>query len=106
MISPAGVATAVEMVLLAAGVGVVALGCLGLLLARDTYLRLHYLGPASSLGTPLIIAALLLQEGLSFSAVKLVLIGVLLIGSGAVTVAAFGRAAAQRQELVDTDPPA
>jgi hypothetical protein len=43
------------------------------------------------------------HQGWSFSAVKLVLIGVLLIGSGAVTVAAFGRAAAQHQGLVDTD---
>jgi multicomponent Na+:H+ antiporter subunit G len=94
-----------EIVLLVMGIAGVAVGCLGLLMARDTYLRLHYLGPASSLGTPLIIAALVVDEGLSFSAVKLILIGVLLIGSGAVTVAAFGRAAAQRQRLVDTDPP-
>lgn len=95
--------TVLEIVLLVLGIAGVALGCLGLLTARDTYLRLHYLGPASSLGTPLIIAALVVHEGLSFSAVKLVLIGVLLIGSGAVTVAAFGRAAAQREGLIDTD---
>ena len=98
--------TVLEIVLLVLGIAGVALSCLGLLTARDTYLRLHYLGPASSLGTPLIIAALVVHEGLSFSAVKLVLIGVLLIGSGAVTVAAFGRAAAQRQGLIDTDSPA
>jgi multicomponent Na+:H+ antiporter subunit G len=106
VIPPDGVIAAVEIVLLVAGITGVAVGCLGLLLARDTYLRLHYLGPASSLGAPLIIAALAIHEGLSLSAVKLVLIGVLLIGSGAVTVAAFGRAAAQRQGLVDTDPSA
>ena len=52
---------------------------------------------------PLVIAALVVHEGLSSSAVKLVLIGVLLIGSGAVTVSAFGRAAAQRAGLVETD---
>jgi multicomponent Na+:H+ antiporter subunit G len=92
-----------EIVLLVLGIAGVAVGCLGLLTARDTYLRLHYLGPASSLGTPLIVAALVVHQGWSFSAVKLVLIGVLLIGSGAVTVAAFGRAAAQHQGLVDTD---
>lgn len=98
--------TALEIGLLAAGIVAVALGCFGLLTARDTYLRLHYLGPASSLGSPLIVAALVAHEGLSASAVKLVLIGVLLIGSGAVTVAAFGRATAQRQGLVETDRPA
>lgn len=96
----------VEVVLLIAGLVAVAVGCLGLLAARDTLLRLHYLGPASSLGTPLIIAALVLHEGLGRSAVKLILIGVLLIGSGAVTVAAFGRATAQREGFIETDSPA
>jgi multicomponent Na+:H+ antiporter subunit G len=93
----------VEIVLLILGIAGVAFGCLGLLAARDSYLRLHYLGPASSLGTPLIIGALVVHAGLSPSAVKLVLIGILLVGSGAVTVAAFGRAIAQRQGVVDTD---
>lgn len=105
MIPPADVSSAVEIVLLAMGIAGVVAGCVGLLLVRDTYLRLHYLGPASSLGSPLLIAALVIHEGLSFSAAKLVLIGVLLLGSGAVTVAAFGRAVARRQGLVDTDPP-
>lgn len=106
MIAPADLIAAVEIVLLVVGIAGVAVGCVGLLMARDTYLRLHYLGPASSLGAPLIIAALVVHQGLSVSAVKLVLIGVLLIGSGAVTVAALGRAAAQRQGLIDMDPPA
>jgi len=96
----------VEIVLLAAGMAGVAVGCLGLVVAREALLRLHYLGPASSVGAPLIIAALVVQDGLSLSAVKLVLIGVLLIGSGAVTVAAFGRAIAQREGLIETDSPA
>jgi multicomponent Na+:H+ antiporter subunit G len=98
--------TVLEIVLLVLGIAGVTLSCLGLLTARDSYLRLHYLGPASSLGTPLIIATLVVHEGLSFTAVKLVLIGVLLIGSGAVTVAAFGRATAQRHGSIDTDLPA
>lgn len=96
----------VEIVLLATGIAGVAVGCLGLVVAREALLRLHYLGPASSVGAPLIIAALVVQDGLSLSAVKLVLIGVLLIGSGAVTVVAFGRATAQREGLIETDSPA
>ena len=96
----------VEIVLLAAGIAGVAVGCLGLVVAREALLRLHYLGPASAVGTPLIIAALVVQDGLSLSTVKLVLIGVLLIGSGAVTVAAFGRATVQREGLIETDSPA
>jgi len=43
--------------LLIVGIAGVAFGSLGLLVARDSYLRLHYLGPASSLGAPLIIGA-------------------------------------------------
>ena len=93
----------VETMLLIVGIAGVAFGCLGLLVARDSYLRLHYLGPASSLGAPLVIGALVVHEGLSSSAVKLVLIGILMVGSGAVTVSAIGRAIAQRQGLVDTD---
>ncbi|MGH3721358.1 MAG: monovalent cation/H(+) antiporter subunit G [Pseudonocardiaceae bacterium] len=95
----------VEIALLTLGITGVAVGCLGLLVAGDVFLRLHYLGPASSLGAPLIIAALVVHEGLDLLAIKLVLIGVLLVGSGAVTVAAFGRAAAQREGLIETDPP-
>lgn len=96
----------VEIVLLTIGIAGVAVGCLGLLVARDVLLRLHYLGPASSLGAPLIIAALVVHEGWGLLAIKLVLIGVLLVGSGAVTVAAFGRAAAELEGLMGTDPPA
>jgi multisubunit Na+/H+ antiporter MnhG subunit len=95
----------VEVVLLAAGIAGVALGCVGLLAARETFLGLHYLGLASSLGAPLIITALVVDQGLSALAIKLVLIGVLVVGSGAVTVAAFGHATAQRESLVETDPP-
>jgi multisubunit Na+/H+ antiporter MnhG subunit len=96
----------IEIVLLAAGIAGVALGCLGLLVARETFLRLHYVGLASSVGAPPVIAALVVHAGVSSSAVKLVLIGVLLLGSGAVTVAAFGRAAAHHAGLVETDSPA
>lgn len=98
--------TLVQIVLLAAGISAVAVGCLGLVLTRETYLRLHYLGPASSLGAPLIIAALVMHEGWGRLAVKLVLIAVLLVGSGAVTVATFGQAAVQREGLIEEDSPA
>jgi hypothetical protein len=57
------------------------------------------------LGAPLVIAALVVHEGVSALALKLVLIGMLLVGSGAVTVAAFGRSTAQRAGLVETDSP-
>jgi hypothetical protein len=52
------------------------------------------------------VTAAVVQQGWGLPAIKLILIGVLLIGSGAVTVAAFGRAAAQHGGLVETDPPA
>ncbi len=97
--------TIAEIVLLVAGTMAVALAGLGLLVARTTALRLHFLAPASSLGVPLVVAALAVDEGWGRTAGKVVLIGVLLLGSGAVTVSALGRATAQRSGLVETDSP-
>lgn len=97
--------TAVEVVLLVLGGLAVALGGVGLLAARDTALRLHYLTPASSLGAPLIVAALAVDAGWTRAAFKLVLIAVLLVGSGAITTSALGRAREQRAGRVGTDSP-
>jgi multicomponent Na+:H+ antiporter subunit G len=100
------IAPVIEIILLTVGIVGIAVGSTGLLVSHDAFLRLHYLGPASSLGVPLIIAALMVHVGWSLLALKLAGIGVLLIASGAVTVAAFGRATAQCENLIETEPPA
>lgn len=48
--------------LLIFGVAVEWLCCLGVLLARNPYARLHFLGPASLLGPPAFAAAILIQS--------------------------------------------
>lgn len=61
-------------VLLAAGVLVELLSCLGLWLMRDSFDRLHFLGPAATLGPVLIGAAVLVQHSSAQACVKIVLI--------------------------------
>jgi multicomponent Na+:H+ antiporter subunit G len=75
-VSAAAVAVAV---LLAAGVAVQLLCCLGLLVMSDTFDRLHYLGPAATLGPLLIGAAVLLRHSSGQACVKIVLLVVLLL---------------------------
>jgi multisubunit Na+/H+ antiporter MnhG subunit len=91
------VSALLELLLMIGATLAVALSGVGLLAARDTALRLHFLAPASSLGVPLMVAALAVDQGWDRTTAKLVLIGVLLVGSGAVTASAIGHAAAQRE---------
>ena len=50
--------------LLALGVGVELVCCVGVLAMRDAYDRLHFTGPASTLGPLAIAAAVILEESL------------------------------------------
>lgn len=62
------------MVLLALGVAVELLCCLGLVLMSDAYNRLHYLGPAATLGPFLFAAAVLVHHSSAQACIKIVLI--------------------------------
>lgn len=73
-------------VLLALGIGVTVLCCLGVLLARDVYARLHYAAPAGTLGALLISAAIVVNEAFSQAGIKaLILLGILLVTSPLLT---------------------
>jgi monovalent cation/proton antiporter MnhG/PhaG subunit len=63
-------------ILLVLGVGLQLLSVLGLLTMRDTYSRLHYVGPAG-LGLVCIAAAIFVQESFSFIGDRAILVGVL-----------------------------
>lgn len=79
------------------GVLVACLGALRLLLTRDTMMRLHFIGSGTVLAAPLIVAGLVLAQWSSWhDVVKLVVIGVLLLGTGPATVVGAARAATQR----------
>jgi multisubunit Na+/H+ antiporter MnhG subunit len=83
----------VSAVLIGLGSAVTVLTALRLLVARDLFARLHFVGPATALAVPLIVAGLALRQWSSWHDVlKLALIGVLLIATGPATVVAAARA--------------
>ncbi len=84
-------------VLLILGVGIELVCCLGVLVMRGVYDRLHYTGPAS-FGAVLIAAAVVIREGV-FSQIgaKAVLIAVVLLVVSPVLVHATARAARLRE---------
>ena len=92
--SAAGLTVAV---LLALGVAATWLSCLGVLLMRDPYDRLHYTAPASALAPVLIGAAVVVEEGLSAAGIKAVLIALVLVGTNPVLGHATARAARIRE---------
>ena len=84
-------------VLLILGVGIELVCCLGVLVMRGVYDRLHYTGPAS-FGVVLIAAAIVIREGvLSQIGAKAVLIAVVLLVVSPVLVHATARAARLRE---------
>ena len=92
--STAGLAVAA---LLALGVAVTWLSCLGVLLMGDPYDRLHYTAPASALAPVLIAAAVVVEEGLSAAGVKALLIAFVLVTTNPVLGHATARAARIRE---------
>ena len=84
-------------VLLILGVGIELVCCLGVLVMRGVYDRLHYTGPAS-FGAVLIAAAVVVREGLlSQISTKAVLIAATLLVVSPVLVHVTGRAARLRE---------
>jgi monovalent cation/proton antiporter MnhG/PhaG subunit len=84
-------------VLLFLGVLVELISCVGILAMRTFYDRLHYVGPASTLGAFLIGAALVLENGLKQQGVKSIMVVVLLVTIGPVLTHATARAARIRE---------
>jgi multicomponent Na+:H+ antiporter subunit G len=84
-------------VLLALGVSIELLSCLGLLVMDTVFDRLHYVGPAATLGPIAIAGAVLLEEGISTAGLKAILIAVVLVGVGPVVTHATARAARVRR---------
>ena len=83
--------------LLALGVGVTLLSCLGVLVMRDAYDRLHYTAPAGVLAPLVIAAAVVLEERLSAAGIKAVLVALVLVATNPVLGHATARAARIRE---------
>jgi multisubunit Na+/H+ antiporter MnhG subunit len=78
------------------GVALLVLAAGGAAVARRTYDRLHLVALGATVGAPLVVVALAIQSGDAASAIKLVLIAALLLGTGPATavVTARGRSRA------------
>jgi multicomponent Na+:H+ antiporter subunit G len=94
-----------EAALLWAGIVAVVTSCLGALTLRRVYNRLHYLTPMTSIGAPLIGLALAIDNGWGLTMAEDVFIVFLLALTGPVLEAATGRAAAQREGLIEPESP-
>jgi multisubunit Na+/H+ antiporter MnhG subunit len=97
-----GVAIAV---LLSAGVAVEVLCSAGLLVLRSTYDRIHLLGPAAVLGTGLIAAAIVVDQGRSPLGIRAILIALVAWGASPVLSHATMRAAILRSGRWFPDEP-
>jgi multicomponent Na+:H+ antiporter subunit G len=84
-------------VLLALGVGVELVCCVGVLLMRDAYDKLHYTSPATTIGSLAIAAAVVVDQSLSQAGVKALLVFVALLVTNPVLTHATARAARVRQ---------
>jgi monovalent cation/proton antiporter MnhG/PhaG subunit len=69
---------AIVYALLALGVGLEVIACVGLVAMRDVYDRLHYVGP-SVLGAVLVAAAVWTRQGPSFIGLKAALLAAFLL---------------------------
>lgn len=88
----------VQIALLALGCGVTVLSTLAMLWVTELRERLHLLAPVSSLGVPLVAAALVLANGWSLTSGQIVVIAVLAVLTGPALGMATARAGKQRTE--------
>ena len=79
-------------VLLVAGAGAALLSSLGVLIVSDFYDRLHYMGPAGSVGAVAIATSILLRDPSSPEGIKVFMVGVLLAVTNSVLTHATARA--------------
>ena len=79
--------------LLGLGVVVELASVLGMLLLRDAFDRLHFTGPASTLGPLAIAAAVVVRESFSQAGIKAVLVALVLLLTNPVLSHATARAA-------------
>ena len=71
--------------------------CIGVLIARNLFDRLHFAAPATTLGALLVCGAVVLNEGSSQAGLKAILVAALLVGCGTLLTHATARAARIRE---------
>jgi monovalent cation/proton antiporter MnhG/PhaG subunit len=93
--APAGPAATI---LLCFALAVCALSCLGLVIMKGFYNKLHFLAPPAILGTAAIALAVVAKEGLNGSAIKVGMIMLVLLISNPILTFAAARANHVREE--------
>jgi len=93
-LSPRGI---LVVALLVVGVGVTLASCVGVLVMRDAYDRLHFTAPATTIAPLAIAAAIVLEERLSAAGIKALLVALALLVTNPVLTHATARAARIRQ---------
>jgi monovalent cation/proton antiporter MnhG/PhaG subunit len=94
-----------EVALLAFAALSAALTAIGVLVAKDSYERLQFMGPTATLGVWTVAAAVLVREGLNEAGAKAVLIAVIISVMNAVLSHATARAVyTQQQEENSREP--
>ena len=88
MTSPGPAAT----ILLVLATVVCLLSSIGILVMRGVYDKLHYLAPAAILGTGAVVAAVIVEEGFGSSAIKALLVLLVMLISNPVLTHAAARA--------------
>jgi multisubunit Na+/H+ antiporter MnhG subunit len=91
----------VSWVLLVAGIAIELICCAGVLIARDTPERLHYVAPAGVLGPALVATAILTHESFSQAGMKALLTGCILMAVAPVLTHATGRADFKRRGRIE-----
>ena len=84
-------------VLVTVGVAVELACCVGVVVMRDVYDKLHFTGPATILGPLALAGAIVVQEGLNQAGIKALLVAGLLLVANPVLTHATGRALYIRQ---------
>ncbi len=79
-------------ILLAAAVAVALASCIGMVVMRDAFQRLHYLAPAACISPVLIMVAVLLEEGVKQAGIKAILVAAVTFVMNAVLSHATARA--------------
>jgi multicomponent Na+:H+ antiporter subunit G len=87
------------------GVALVVLTALASLRVRRPEDRLHFLTPATSVGTPLVCLGLAIENGWSLTSAQIVLVGVLVMITGPILASAAVRIAHQRQGRIPQESP-
>ena len=88
MTSPGPAAT----IILVLATVVCLLSSIGILVMRGVYEKLHYLAPAAILGTGGVVAAIIVEEGFGTSAIKALLVLIVMMISNPVLTHAAARA--------------